>query len=79
MTDDFHGTFEWDIMMRSMVKVFPDRPVVDLDNRDAIFHVLYNLDQRFQVPGLLQYPSEERTSTMGSSLSGVESTTTKVG
>jgi len=52
MTDDFHGTFEWDIMMRSMVKVFPDRPVVDLDNRDAIFHVLYNLDERFQVPGL---------------------------
>src|SRR4051794_38813499 len=55
MTDDFHGTFEWDIMMRSMVKVFPDRPVVDLDNRDAIFHVLYNLDDRFQVPGVATF------------------------
>lgn len=55
MTDDFHGTLEWDIMMQSMRKVFPDRAVVDLDNRDAIFHVLYNLDDRFQVPGVVTF------------------------
>ncbi|MFN7922780.1 MAG: DUF4159 domain-containing protein, partial [Bryobacteraceae bacterium] len=33
MTDDFHGTFEWSIFMESMSRVFPDRPVVDLDNK----------------------------------------------
>ena len=51
MCDDFHGTIEWDNFMASMQKVFPDRPVVDLDNKDPIFHVIYDLDDRFQVPG----------------------------
>ncbi len=51
MVDDFHGTQEWEIFMMGMNKVFPDRPVVDLDNKDAIFHVLYDLDDKFQVPG----------------------------
>ena len=51
MVDDFHGTQEWDVFMASMSRVFPDRPVVNLDNSDAIFHVLYDLDDRFQVPG----------------------------
>jgi Domain of unknown function (DUF4159) len=51
MVDDFHGTREWEVFMASMSRVFPDRSVVDLENRDAIFHVLYDLDDRFQVPG----------------------------
>ena len=55
MTDDFHGTFEWDIFMESMSKVFPDRAVVDIENKDAIFHVLYDLDERFQVPGVVTF------------------------
>jgi Domain of unknown function (DUF4159) len=52
MCDDFHGTVEWENFMAGMKKVFPDRPVVDLDNKDPIFHVLYDLDNRFQVPGM---------------------------
>jgi hypothetical protein len=52
MTDDFHGTFEWDVFMASMSRVFPDRPVVELENKESIFHVLYDLDERFQVPGI---------------------------
>jgi hypothetical protein len=52
MCDDFHGTVEWDNFMVGMQKVFPDRPVVDIDNKDAIFHVIYDLDDRFQVPGM---------------------------
>jgi len=52
MVDDFHGTYEWDVFMASMSRVFPDRPVVDIENQDAIFHVLYDLDERVQVPGL---------------------------
>ena len=56
MTDDFHGTYEWDIFMMSMKKVFPDRPVVDIPNSDAIFHVIFDLDHRFQVPGTVNYP-----------------------
>jgi len=52
MTDDFHGTFEWDVFMASMSRVFPDRPVVDMDTRDEVYHVLYSLDERLQVPGI---------------------------
>jgi hypothetical protein len=51
MCDDFHGTLEWQNFMASMSRVFPDRPVVELDNKDQIFHVIYDLDDRFQVPG----------------------------
>lgn len=51
MVDDFHGSEEWEIFLEGMRKVFPDRQVVDLDNGDAIFHVLYDLDDRYQVPG----------------------------
>jgi hypothetical protein len=37
--------------MQSMSRVFPDRPVVDLDGKDAIFHTIFDLDDRYQVPG----------------------------
>jgi hypothetical protein len=51
--DDFHGDIEWNVFTASMKKVFPDRPIVDLDSNDPIFHVLYDLDDRYQVPGAL--------------------------
>lgn len=51
MCDDFHGTQEWDFFVAGMRKVFPDRPIVDIESSDPIFHTIYDLDQRFQVPG----------------------------
>ena len=30
---------------------FPDRPIVEIDNEDAIFHSVYDLDDRYQIPG----------------------------
>jgi len=51
MVDDFHGTIEWNVFVRGMNKIFPDRKIVDIDNKDAIFHVIYDLDDKFQVPG----------------------------
>jgi hypothetical protein len=51
MCDDFHGVQEWAIFEDSMRRVFPDRPIVDIENGDAIFHTIYDLDQRYQVPG----------------------------
>jgi hypothetical protein len=55
MSDDFHGSFEWDIFMASMSRVFPDRPAVDLEDSNPIFHVLYDLDERVQVPGIQMF------------------------
>jgi hypothetical protein len=51
MCDDFHGTREWGVFVASMQRVFPDRPIVELKNQDAVFHTIYDLDDRYQVPG----------------------------
>jgi hypothetical protein len=51
MVDDFHGTADWENFMTGMRQVFPDKPVEDLTDKDEIFHVLYDMDDRFQVPG----------------------------
>ena len=51
MCDDFHGTEEWAVFVNSMQKVFPDRPIVDIPHDDPIFHTVYDLDDKYQVPG----------------------------
>ena len=51
MVDDFHGTQEWAIFQYGMKQVFPDRQIVDIENKDPIFHLVYDLDERYQVPG----------------------------
>jgi hypothetical protein len=62
MVDDFHGTREWQVFMEGIAQVFPDaeRRIVDIPNSDPIFHTLYDLDDRFQVPGA-QYLRSGRT------------------
>ena len=69
MVDDFHGDQEWRYFTNSMSKVFPGRPIVDLDSRDPIFHTVYDLNDRFQIPGA-QYFDSHRTyeSGMGENL-----------
>jgi len=64
MVDDFHGDepyhnvySEWQTFLASMTKVFPDRPVVDMEDSNAIFHTIYDLDDRFQVAGWQWYRS----------------------
>ena len=32
MCDDFHGTDEWNVFIAGMSRVFPDRPIVDIEN-----------------------------------------------
>ena len=53
MVDDFHGTADWESFLRGMRMVLPADayPVSDLADGDEIFHVLYDIGQRFQVPG----------------------------
>jgi Domain of unknown function (DUF4159) len=67
MCDDFHGSElyqsrdmpqplnEWDVFTRSMGKVFPDRVIEDIPDGDPIFHTLFDLTERFQVPGSDNY------------------------
>ena len=51
MADDFHGDYEWQMFEKRIRYVFPDRPIVEIDDKDAIFHTVFDLDDRFQVPG----------------------------
>ena len=52
MVDDFHGSYEWAGFQDSMVRVFPDRPILEIPEDDEVLHVLYDLDQRIQIPGI---------------------------
>lgn len=50
MVDDFHGSWEWMGFLASLQKIFPDRNVVDIPENDEVFHTMYDLDQRIQIP-----------------------------
>ena len=52
VVDDFHGAYEWDNFFASMNRVFPDRPIVELDLADAVFHTLYDIQEKIQIPGI---------------------------
>jgi Domain of unknown function (DUF4159) len=51
MADDFHGDYEWEMFQKRIRYVFPDRPIVDIPDSDAIFHTVFDLNDRFQIPG----------------------------
>jgi Domain of unknown function (DUF4159) len=51
VVDDFHGTREWEVFIASMKRIFPDRPIVDIPVRDSVFHVVFDLDDKLQIPG----------------------------
>jgi hypothetical protein len=53
MVDDFHGSEEWIGFTESMNRVFPDRPIVDIVDEAEILHVVYDVDERIQVPGIV--------------------------
>jgi len=51
MADDFHGKLEETVFENAMKRVFPDRPIVEIPDSDQIFHTVFDLNDRFQVPG----------------------------
>ena len=50
--DDFHGPYEWDNFASEMRRVFPDRPIVDLEPPHPIFSSFYRITAYPQTPGL---------------------------
>jgi len=55
VVDDFHGTAEWARFVASLNRVFPDRPVVEIPEQDAIMHILYDVNEKVQIPGIHAY------------------------
>jgi len=51
VADDFHGNFEWEMFQQRIQRVFPDRPIVEIEDTDAIFHTVYDIADRIQVVG----------------------------
>jgi len=51
MVDDSHGDYEWRTLLSGLREVFPDRPIENLTNQDEIFHLVYDLSERVQIPG----------------------------
>ena len=51
VADDFHGDYEYEVFMHSMRRVFPELPIVDLEEDDLLLHVVYDISERTQIPG----------------------------
>jgi hypothetical protein len=51
MVDHFHGEDDWNHFMAGMSMVLPDGVVEDIPDDDPIYHVLYSIDEKFQIPG----------------------------
>ena len=51
MTDDFWGEYQWQVFEASMKRALPDTPIVDLPDESPLFHTVYDLTGRYQVPG----------------------------
>ncbi len=52
MVDDFWGEYEWDNFYREIKRVFPDREPLELPLEHEIFHCVYDLAKKPQVPSL---------------------------
>ncbi len=51
VVDDFHGAYEWAVFTEVIHRVLPGKPIIDIPDSDTLLHVLYDLDQRTQIPG----------------------------
>ncbi len=51
LSDDTHGEYEWQALLRGLAMIFPERLPEDLKSTDEILHVMYDLDDRFQIHG----------------------------
>jgi len=53
VTDDFWEDGEWRVFSETMARLFPEFPIVEITGgHDEVLHVLYDVDQLTQIPGL---------------------------
>lgn len=57
IVDDFHGSYEWKVFQTHLSKAFPDRPIVEIPEDDALMSVMFDLDKSIQIPGVRAYNS----------------------
>ena len=49
--DDFHGEYEWQYFQTIMTELLPGRRIIDIPEDDMLMHILFDLDERTQIPG----------------------------
>ncbi len=52
MVDDFWGEHEWDAFYAAFKQIFPDRELEELPIEHPIFHCVYDLSEKPQVPSI---------------------------
>lgn len=52
MVDDFWGTYEWKNFYRAVKQIFPDREPVELELDHPIFHMVFDLEIKPQIPAV---------------------------
>ncbi|WP_345785658.1 DUF4159 domain-containing protein [Pelagicoccus sp. SDUM812003] len=61
MVDDFWGDSEWENLSYELGRVFPDREIHDLPLEHPIFHIVFDLKEKPQVPSIYHARSYEGT------------------
>jgi hypothetical protein len=51
VADDFHGEQEWINFESAIKRVLPEFPIVDITEEDLLLNIIFDLDQRTQIPG----------------------------
>jgi hypothetical protein len=51
VADDFHGPQQWQVFSQVIEQALHEYPIVDIPAGDELLHVLYELEQRTQIPG----------------------------
>jgi len=52
MVDDFWGESEWAVFYENIKRVFPDREPIELPLEHEIFHCVYDLKKKPQIPSI---------------------------
>ena len=69
MADDFHGNEEYAEFESRIRKAFPEYTIREIEDGDAIFHTVYDLNDRYQIPGQAHlrpgYKSQNGQSAIG--------------
>ena len=60
MVDDFWGTYEYRNLAGELKRVFPDRDLQELPLEHEIFHCVYDLDRKPQIPSIDHYLRGQR-------------------
>lgn len=52
MVDDFHGVRNWENFYQALKMIFPDREPIEIPLEHQIFHMVFDLKDRYQIPNI---------------------------